>query len=338
MGWQDLLAPTGPEEVTLPWAGGKKVHSLDRTWALKGRQPPEHGWYTFTVDGGRTARLKDREPLPAEPDFSTKTLRGYVVGDRFIQDGAAVDPDPTKLIQQTEQVYCVEPGLERFTRAKVFRDREGRLIYLVQEWPEGPEIEVLEAYQDRKDSVTGITGVTPALDLAFRWISWGRERAEEARREAERLAEEERQRIAAEEARAAAEAERAERLQQALRDAGTGAGRRNLARYDFEAAARAALALSGAELLDCRESAARGEMVVQYRYRHRRLECTCDRYSMRIIDAGVCLDDHRGTKGDTFFTLESLPTVIGEAMDTGQLVVWRHAPGDPGNRYDDEDW
>ena len=133
MGWQDLLAPTGPEEVTLPWAGGKKVHSLDRTWALKGRQPPEHGWYTFTVDGGRTARLKDRKPLPAEPDFSTKTLRGYVVGDRFIQDGAAVDPDPTKLIQQTEQVYCVEPGLERFTRAKVFRDRAGRLIYLAQE-------------------------------------------------------------------------------------------------------------------------------------------------------------------------------------------------------------
>lgn len=324
MGWKDLLAPEAPQEIALPWAGGKKVHSLDRTWALKGRLPPEHGWYTFTIESARTARLKDREPIDAEPEFTDRTLRGYVVGDRFIEDGAAVDPDPTKLIQQTEPVYCVERGLDRFTRAKVYRDREGRLIYLSQEWPEGPEAEVLEAYQDRKDTVTALNGVTPALDLAFRWISWGREQAEEARREAERLAEEERQRMAAEQALAAAEAERAERFQQALKDAGTGAGRRNLAQHDFPAAARAALALSGAELLDCRESAARGEMVVQYRFRHRRLECTCDRQTMRIIDAGVCLDDHYGTKGDTFFTLESLPTVIGEAIDKGVLVVWRH--------------
>jgi hypothetical protein len=333
MSWRDLLAPETGEELVLPWAGGRKVHSTDRTWNLKGRQPPEHGWYTFSMSG-RTARLKDRDPVPNEPDFTDKTLRGYVVGDRFIADGSAVDPDPTKLIEQTEPVFCVEPGLDRFTRAKVYRDRESRLIYLQQEWPEGPEIEVLEAYQDRKDSVTGLAGVTPALDLAFRWISWGREQAEEARREAERLRLEELARLEREAAEKAEAEARAERLQQALKDATTGAGRRNLAQYDFEAAARAALALSGAELLDCRQSVRRNEMVVQYRYRHRRLECVCDRLTMRILDAGVCLDDHRGTKGDTFFTLESLPTVIGEAMDTGQLVVWRHAPGDPGNPYD----
>jgi len=338
MGWQDLLTPETPEEHTLPWAGGKKVHSLARTWALKGRQPPEHGWYTFSITGGRTARLKAPEPVDPEPEFTDRTLRGYVVGDRFILDSAAVDPDPTKLIQQTEPVYCVERGLDRFTRAQVFRDRESRLIYLSQEWPEGPEVEVLEAYQDRKGSVTEIHGVTPALDLAFRWISWGREQAEVARREAERFAEEERVRLAAEEVRRAAEEERAVRFQQAVKDAGTGAGRRNLAQYDFPAAARAALALSGAELLDCRESAARGEMVVQYRFRHRRLECTCDRLTLRIIDAGVCLTDHHdGTKGDTYFTLESLPTVIGEAMGLGKLVVWRHAPGDQAGRYDDYD-
>lgn len=337
MSWRDLLAPEGGEERTLPWAGGKKVHALDRTWVIKGRWPPEHGWYTFEITGGKNATLKTREPGDIVADFTDKTLRGYVVGDRFIADSSHVEPDPTRLIEQTEPVFCVEPGLDRFTRARVFRDREGRLIYLTQEWPEGPEIEVLEAYQDRKDSVTGIAGVTPALDLAFRWISWGREMAEEARREAERLAAVERERMAAEE-------ERRERLTQALKDAGTGAGRRNLAQYDFEAAARAALALSGAELLDVRESRNRNEMIVQYRYRHRRLECTCDRLTMRIIDAGVCLDDHRGTKGDTRFTLESLPTVIKEAMDLGKLVVWRHAPGDRGDRgYDDyndedEDW
>jgi len=324
MSWRDLLLPQEREERILPWTGGRQVHSMDQTWTLKGRLPPEHGWYTFSLTGGRNAKLKDRDPAPTEPEFTAKTLRGYVVGDRFIQDGAHVDPDPARLIEQTDPVYCVEPGLDRFTRAKVYRDREGRIIYLSQEWPEGSEAEVLEAYQDRQDSVLGISGVTPALDLAFRWISWGREQAEERAREAERIRIEE-----------AARMEQEERLRKAMDDAGTGAGRRNLALVDFPAAARAALALSGAELLDCRESYQRGEMVVQYRFRHRRLECVCDKLTLRIIDAGVCLDDHHGTKGDTFFTLESLPTVIGEAMDLGKLVVWRHAPGDRADRYDD---
>ena len=57
----------------------------------------------------------------------------------------------------------------------------------------------------------------------------------------------------------------------------------------------------------------------------------------RLLDAGVCLDNHRGTKGDTFFTLESLPAVIGEAIRGNKLVVWRHVPGDGGYNDDDED-
>jgi hypothetical protein len=66
---------------------------------------------------------------------------------------------------------------------------------------------------------------------------------------------------------------------------------------------------------------------------------------MHIVDAGICLDDHRGTKGDTRFTLESLPAVVGEAIRGGKLVVWRHVAGDPGNAANhdwgadrDEDW
>lgn len=322
MGWQDLLAPAEGEIYVLPWAGGKEVHSLDRTWTIQGRRPPEHGWWSWQTKGGRKISLKDKDPAPIEPFFCGEKpraeIRGYLVGDRFIEDSAPVDPDPAKLIDQTEPVFCVERGLDRFTRATVYRDRERRLIFLRQEWPEGPEAEVLMAYQDRLESVDHVSGVTPALDLAFQWISRQRILAEERAVEMERLLAEERTKMEAE-----------ERLRQAMKDAGTGAGRRALAAKDFGAAARAALAISGAELLDFRDSYQKGQKVVQYRFRQRRLECVVDAVTLRIVDAGVCLDDHRGTKGDTFFTLESLPGVIGEAMDLHKLVVWRHVGDEP---------
>jgi hypothetical protein len=197
---------------------------------------------------------------------------------------------------------------------------------MYQEFPQGPEAEVQVAYQDRKESVDHVAGVTPALDLAFRWVSRQRLLAEEREREMERIRQEEERKRVAE-----------EKLRQAMKDAGTGAGRRALAQRDFTAAAKAALALTGAELLDARPSYNRREMVVQYRFRNRRLECVVDKDTMRVVDSGICLQDHRtGVKGDTRFTLESLPTVIGEAMRTGKLVVYRHVDGD--RDYDDNDW
>ena len=56
----------------------------------------------------------------------------------------------------------------------------------------------------------------------------------------------------------------------------------------------------------------------------RRFECTCDARTLRIVDAGICLVDHRsGQKGDQYFTLESLPGVIQQAEREGKLVVFR---------------
>ena len=316
MSWEDLLAPDEPDVIVLPWIEGKKVHSQDRTWTIKGRRPKEHGWYKFSVTGNRTAALLgEAEDGPDDWVLDEQdTVAGYLAGDRFIADDARVDPDPETLVEQTEPVYCIEPGLERFSRIEAFRDREGRLVYIRQGFPLGPEEAVTAAYQDRENSISQVKGVPPALDLAFLWETWQRELAKKREREAEARAVE-----------VAAHLAEEERVAQWRKDTGTGVGRRDLAQRDFKAAAKAALEISGAELLDCRESANKGEMVVQYRFRGRRLECVCSRYTLRIIDAGVCLVNHdTGEKGDTRVTLESLPSTIGEAMDKGVLVVWRH--------------
>lgn len=327
MSWRDLLDEG--HKRTLPWVGRTMVHSAERSWSVRLPYPPEHGWFKFEAGGDRWASLVSREPVEPDSSYFTTmaTYRGYVVGDRFILDSARVDPDPKKLIEQTKQVYCVEPGLDRFARATVVIDREGHFIYRSQEFPLGPENEALMAYQDRKDSLTGIAGVTPALDLAFQWISYQRIQAEVRRKEVERLL--------AEEAKKRAEEER---VQQAMKDAGTAVGRRVLAARDFETAAREALKVSGAELLDVRPSCNKAEMVVQYRFRERRLECVVDKTTMRVLDAGVCLTDHNtGVKGDRLFTLESLPGVIGEAMNLNKLVVWRHLDGDREDDNEDDD-
>jgi hypothetical protein len=317
MSWQDLLAP-GTHEITVPWISGRKVHSTDRTWKVEGRRPREHGWYVFQVGGGRAAKLVGPADFP--PDhWPCDTVTGYVASERFIPDDARVDPDPDKLVEQTEPIYCLERGLARFTRIEAFRDREGRLVYLCTEFPLGPEDEVTFAYQDRMASVTHVKDVTPALDAAFRWEVRERELAEERRREAER------RRIEAE--RRAAEEARVRELAQRLN---TGAGRREMAQHDFRRAAEAALAVSGAELLDVIDGGHPGEKCVQYRFRGRRLECVVD-LQLRILEAGVCLG-HGEHRGDRLFTLESLPGVVGVAIDRGILVVYRHAPGDPDYR------
>ena len=118
---------------------------------------------------------------------------------------------------------------------------------------------------------------------------------------------------------------------------GTGPGRRTLAQMDFEAAAKAALKVGGAEYLDSHPGYGRREMVVQYRFENRRLECVVNTQTLTVIDSGICLTDHRtGEKGDTYFTLESLPAVVRQAIQLNKLVVYRHVGGDA--RDEDDDW
>jgi hypothetical protein len=112
-----------------------------------------------------------------------------------------------------------------------------------------------------------------------------------------------------------------------------------MAKLDFGAAAKAALAVGGAELLDWRDSRVAGEAVVQFRYLGRRFECVAQKATLRIVDSGICLvDHHTGFRGDTLLTLESLPGTIAQATREHKLVVFRHVDDRGGYVRDDGEW
>ena len=96
------------------------------------------------------------------------------------------------------------------------------------------------------------------------------------------------------------------------------AERRRLALIAPRMRVQEALARSESELLDLSDGRSGQTLVVRFRFRQRRFECVVHRETLQVIDAGVCLDGY-----DDRFTLESLPGVIGEAIDTDLLHVVR---------------
>lgn len=328
MGWQDLLA-SAEDSVTYPWTGGREVRAEGRTFKVKGRLPIEQGWYCFSVTGGRTASLKGPATTSLDDLFARNRLvRGYLIGDRILADDVKAVFNPAEIVTQTETVALVEPGLERFARITAGRWEDGRLIYIGQAFPLGPEDAVTAAFQDRRNSVADIPHVTPALNLAFHFETWNRAETVRLREEAARLAREE-------EARRELEARRAD----LVRQLGDGQGRREMALVDFEAAAKAALAVGGAEILDWRDSRQANEAVVQFRYRNRRFECVTNKQTLRIVDAGICLVDYQTQRrDDDKLTMESIGPTIGYAIDSGLLHVTRHVDyRDYRDDYDGED-
>jgi hypothetical protein len=309
MGWRDLLQ-TGDEKVTLPWLGGGTLFSAAQRWSIEGRHPKEYGWFTFKISN-RVARLAS--PADAQPELLQHSVRGYLVGDRLVVDDVRVDPDPKRIVEFSEKVFLLDDGIDRFARVRAGRvNKEGPLVYQGLEMPLGQEDQVLEAFLDQKTSVANLKDVAPALDAAFRMESWQRAEAERRRVELERLRREE------EEKR-----QKEERRKELVKKLGDGEGRREMALHDFDAAAKAALAVGGAVFLDAKKLR-HNEWAVRYRLDRQRFECVCNE-RLRIIDAGICLIDHAtNEKGDTFFTLESLPVVVQQAQRERRLVIFRH--------------
>ncbi len=323
MSWRELLLEKDVVVIRSPWLGGRSIQLGDRAWTISGRLPTEMGWFEFDNKGRSATLSKQSDP---NPEILMFPVRGYLVGDLIAPDnismGDLIVGKGKDLRARFERVHLIEPGLVRFSRISAGRAYEGGpLVFRNVEMPIGPEEEMRTAFEDQIRAVRAtVKGVTPALDAAFQFEWLQLDEAEARRKEIDRIRREEEAKRQAEERRKAL-----------VEKFGDGAGRREVALVDFKEAAKAALGVSGAVYLDHRVSNRKNEMVVKFRLGIRRFECVCDARTLQIIDAGICLtahDDDRhfegGTKGDTFFTLESLPAVILEAERAGKLVVWRH--------------
>ncbi len=300
--WETLL--DDQTTITAPWLGGRVLNSVERSFKITGTLPAEFGWYSWKTKNKEAALVGESDPI-----FETfrRQKSGYLVGDRLFCEGNVVPRDVTTLHTAGERIFLIPPGLDRFSRISAgVIGISHKFVFMQQEFPQGPELDVLEAYLEEAQDIAHIKGVSPALALAFRLETYNRAEAERRRAQLE------------------AERVRRERIEQAQQLMGTAQGRRSLVAYDFKAAAEAALKVGNATYVDHRQGRNRNEWIVRYRVDTTRLECVCDS-NLRIIDAGVCLtDEHTGEKGDTYFTLESLPGVIKEAIDKDILVIYRH--------------
>jgi hypothetical protein len=88
--------------------------------------------------------------------------------------------------------------------------------------------------------------------------------------------------------------------------------------HDLEADVEEALRAAGARLLAVRRVNG-GVVEVRWMFQGQRLISLVMEDGLRVIDAGVCLAGE-----DDLVTLDSLPGVIREAMDTDALVITRH--------------
>jgi hypothetical protein len=181
-----------------------------------------------------------------------------------------------------------DEDLPKFALVSARKWFDGHILYHGREFETEVETKVREAFEEER-TIDDVKGVTPALAHVFILESTQRELTREAERRARE--EIERQRQAAE-----------------------------LARWQETLEGRISLALShtGAELISWRRNGQR-QAVVRYRVAGRRFECVIDTESLQIMDAGICLS---GT--DDELNLSSLPSAVREAIQSGQLHVFRN--------------
>lgn len=313
------------ETLTGLYLGGLVVFAGPRTLRLKTLPGREPGWYTVTANGrnGELGDACDAGDLSALPKETGPFVAGYVAlsGGRF---------EPVELLGASEP--------EVFSPVRARRHSSGALILEETLFEGDAEGEVRAALEEGR-GIPDTKGVSAALRSAFAFAlarAAAREQsvpvsAAEIRGAVLRIASggsavaasvvADIARARAARVLAAAEGARLEEVRRAaarVREAGARAAARGASVDPVERADRA-LTAAGARLVTARRLQG-GQLEVGFVFMGERFVSVVDAETLHVFDAGICL-----AGADEDVTLESLPSVIREAIEDDVLVITRRA-------------
>lgn len=270
-------------EMRLPYFGGGSICDAGRTWKIRDNSLSP-GWYRFRPNGRYLKVIESIEPETLEWENRLKgPFRGYQAIGRFVGD------------ERQARLFDLptDEDLDRFTPVTAWEWFDGNLLLGNIEFEGDVESAVRDAW-DNEASIADIKAVTPALANAYILESTARELARESARRREEA-----------------------RLQQEQEEQQAAFDEMWEIEYSMEGRIAAALSHSGAELVDWRRSGS-NQIMVRYRVGGRSIECIINAETLSIIDSGICLEG-----SDRELNLSSLPSAVQEAIDTGQLHVYR---------------
>lgn len=318
--FRDFLKPTAP--VVLPYFGGTRVDAADRRWRIAGEVEP--GWWRFAIDGRRATPVERAEPVGLE---ALPAVHGHWASGHVVASGKELAP------------VALPPAEEPAALARVVGRRwySGELLLDTIEFEDDAELSARAALEDGR-GLAGVPGVVPSLRAAFGYalgLAVARELAvpvaprelagevvaiaaggrDAARGVIERIAERRRAAAAARRARELVEVANRDRAR--MREVAARAYRQR--RGETPAGrADAALEAAGARMLAARRTGA--ELEVTFTYEGVRIIATVDAETLHVYDSGICL-----AGADEELTLDSLPSVIKEAIENDTLNITRHA-------------
>lgn len=314
------------ERLVLPYFGGGRVDAPGRRLRIT-TKPDGPGWYTFIVKGrSATAEAKaDAPPLSDRP-----IARGHFLNGQLVVDGAR--------LEFLELLPEDEPA--KFAPVIARRWHGGELVFDSLDFETGVEDTVRERLA-AGESLRDVKAVPATLRAAFGFAltdtvsqtthiaaTWGEARrfvadvAEHGRVAAERglralhderlqtereLAEQDRRRRE-QQVRAAVQEERERRLEHA-----------RAAARDAEQRAQEALEAAGARVTGVRRRAA-DQLEVTFQFMGERFTVLALAGTLQVLDSGICLGH---PPRDDLVTLDSLPSVIREAIEDEKLVRLR---------------
>ena len=322
------------ETLVLPYLGGAHVYAKDRRLRIDGAADarPSIGFHRFEVSGRDARRLEAAEP-PDDPAFyaGCQKARGHHVAG-WLAHGARLD----------RLAMLPDEELAALSTTRVRRWHSGDWLFVSSDF-DGEVEEEARVRLERRESLGGVSGVSSTLRTAFgvaaALAAARRNHVDLSIREAapyalriadgggevaaaavaavvtERRAAQERALHAALEARDRAQ------VRKLLANRPQAAARRTSheAPTVRNAAARAEEALDSADarMLSTRRLG-EDNLEVVFEFMGERFISVVDAISLQVFDSGVCL-----AGADELVTIDSLPGVIREAIDTGRLVITR---------------